>query len=547
MSPFNFTLSTQSGTASHFNSLQIPRVGRIVLDGVYFLTDPRTYRPTDFVKRYTKFIVSNKRNVIQDFGMTITDSTIQLASAGDQYNEQNPLDIEAVNHFITLLSTIGGRWSFKDWYDNEFTVFMSDFKPFPILGIPDVIFAGYSMSLEIVGISKVYGVVVSEDVGGPPATVGFSFGQISSPYFPGSPPTIPTLITVRALDIFGNTNTSFTGNVTFTLLGGAPGGTKLAGVGVIQQFISNSFVNGVLNQPLVIVPLNSPEAFGAFIRLSYGTIVVDSNTYDIITDMEPPSVTVHHYTFTLVGVTNTSGMTSEDTAGTWDGLTPMPVTIEARDSSNALVTDDSLIPHTNDLSLETTSSSPGQASLVMVNDSTDNSNGKFILPAFSGGICSFTVVINVPSGYAFALRLIAAQHFLGPTGRSPYFHWGAAGVGWFKMITSFVWHASDGPIPVEIGAMIDDGTAQPSYTGTVTVSMGSPAWGIVTALYDLDHNLLPTLETESFVSGVWRGYVAVEVSNDVGPIPKPYQQIALHCVDYAIGAGGNSTPITWLE
>ena len=80
-------------------------------------------------------------------------------------------------------------------------------------------------------------------------------------------------------------------------------------------------------------------------------------------------------------------------------------------------------------------------------------------------------------------------------------------VTWFKIEVPATWKESDGPVPVRIGAMHDDGHAAPGFAGVVTLSM--MAYGEVTRVFDSTMRLLPSLETTAFVGGSWTGYVAL--------------------------------------
>ena len=114
----------------------------------------------------------------------------------------------------------------------------------------------------------------------------------------------------------------------------------------------------------------------------------------------------------------------------------------------------------------------------------------------------------------------------------------SAPVGWFKIITPFQWNQSDGPIPVQVNAMIDDGTGQPLYTGSVIVGMmGS---GQILQLYDSNMQLLPSLQTTSFPGGHWQGYATLRTASGSTDL------IGLHAMDPVSGTAGNGTPIWWM-
>ncbi len=112
-----------------------------------------------------------------------------------------------------------------------------------------------------------------------------------------------------------------------------------------------------------------------------------------------------------------------------------------------------------------------------------------------------------------------------------------APVGWFKIVTPFTWHESAGPMPVSVGAMIDDGTPQPLFTDTVV--LGMMAYGQIVALYDSNMVLLPGTETTRFSGGGWQGYVMLSTSTGLT------QDLGLRALDPDTGIGGNSQPIRW--
>src|SRR5262249_8539256 len=80
-------------------------------------------------------------------------------------------------------------------------------------------------------------------------------------------------------------------------------------------------------------------------------------------------------------------------------------------------------------------------------------------------------------------------------------------VGWFKVVTPFSWSQSSGPMPVQVGAMIDDGTPQTLYFGSVVMSM--LAYGEIVALYDQNMVPLSNNQTTTFQYGSWSGYATL--------------------------------------
>jgi hypothetical protein len=111
-------------------------------------------------------------------------------------------------------------------------------------------------------------------------------------------------------------------------------------------------------------------------------------------------------------------------------------------------------------------------------------------------------------------------------------------VGWFKIVIPYTWHQSNGPMPIQIGAMIDDGNPQPLYKGTVTVGM--LAFGRILTLYDSNMNPLPNFQTTAFANGGWYGYVMLQTSTGAT------QDLGLRAVDPVTQVAGGSNPVTWM-
>src|SRR4029453_8082525 len=110
---------------------------------------------------------------------------------------------------------------------------------------------------------------------------------------------------------------------------------------------------------------------------------------------------------------------------------------------------------------------------------------------------------------------------------------------WFKIVSPFIWKASNGPMPIQIGAMIDDRAPQLNYKGTVTLSMMSPQQGTVLQLYDQNMQPLPNLTTTKFNNGGWNGYVWLK------PAAGKTKTIQLSCSDQDINVAGGGTPVDW--
>jgi hypothetical protein len=109
---------------------------------------------------------------------------------------------------------------------------------------------------------------------------------------------------------------------------------------------------------------------------------------------------------------------------------------------------------------------------------------------------------------------------------------------YFRVTIPYSWRESNGPMPVQIGAMIDDGTPQHLYTGTV--SLGMLAYGKILALYDSNMNLLSGNQTTAFSTGLWSGYVMLQTSTG------QTQDLGVRAMDQALGIAGGSGPVTWI-
>jgi hypothetical protein len=112
-----------------------------------------------------------------------------------------------------------------------------------------------------------------------------------------------------------------------------------------------------------------------------------------------------------------------------------------------------------------------------------------------------------------------------------------APVGWFKIQAPFTWYQSDGPMPIRIGAMIDDGTPQPLFQGTVI--LGMMGFGRLVTLYDVNMVQLSGTQTTSFSYGAWQGYVVLDTGTGAT------LDLQLSATDPVSGVGGGSTPIFW--
>ena len=131
-----------------------PRRGRVVLNGITFLTDPGVYTPLEWDKRLSKFIVI--RNVAwQDFGMFQKDNVIKVSSGGNQ----GVLDEVAAREFHRMFRVKGGVYTFSDWMGNSYNVIMASYKAFPIKEGP---LYEYSMELHVASINTLFREVYTE-------------------------------------------------------------------------------------------------------------------------------------------------------------------------------------------------------------------------------------------------------------------------------------------------------------------------------------------------------------------------------------------------
>lgn len=99
-------------------------VGGIYLDNVRFTTDPETYEPLTWEKRYSIHQGIGGRVTIQDFGVYAKDCKIIMASGNARF-----LDELSVIAFHTKWRTRGATFELRDWMANNFTVFLMTFPP----------------------------------------------------------------------------------------------------------------------------------------------------------------------------------------------------------------------------------------------------------------------------------------------------------------------------------------------------------------------------------------------------------------------------------
>ena len=111
-------------------------------------------------------------------------------------------------------------------------------------------------------------------------------------------------------------------------------------------------------------------------------------------------------------------------------------------------------------------------------------------------------------------------------------------LGLFKIKAPFTWSQSNGPMPISIGAMIDDGTPQPLFHGTVV--LGMMGFGQLVTLYDVNMVQLPGTQTTAFSGGGWQGYVVLDTGTGAT------LDLALQGHDPVSGVGGGSQVIWWM-
>lgn len=133
--------------------------GGITIGGTQLSTDPKTYRPLVWEKRYSIHPTIGGGVVVQDFGVHAKDDVIELASG-----DQNPLSDDVVKALLAKWQVAGATYAFVDWLGNEFTVLILEFRPEPLksgfdtpANAPIHLFT-YTAMLKVTAISKVLGV-----------------------------------------------------------------------------------------------------------------------------------------------------------------------------------------------------------------------------------------------------------------------------------------------------------------------------------------------------------------------------------------------------
>ena len=134
--------------------MAILTLGKVILGGLTLDTDPQVYEPLNWEKRHSILPGLQGAVTIQDFGHFAKDNMLRLASGRSGYLNQSK--VEAIH---IAFRTKGATFTLTDWIDNEFTVFITSFRPVPtFLGesLTDNLFT-YTMELRVAGITKLLG------------------------------------------------------------------------------------------------------------------------------------------------------------------------------------------------------------------------------------------------------------------------------------------------------------------------------------------------------------------------------------------------------
>lgn len=122
--------------------------GRVFLDSVQFTADPETYEPLNWAKRHSVHPVIGGGVTIQDFGTFAKDNTVRLSSGTAL------LDTFVVDAIHLKYRTPAATYTFTDWMNNSFTVFILDFRAWPNFVGP---LWAYEMQLQVIAISLLFG------------------------------------------------------------------------------------------------------------------------------------------------------------------------------------------------------------------------------------------------------------------------------------------------------------------------------------------------------------------------------------------------------
>lgn len=101
--------------------------GGIKIDGIQLSSDPATYKPLEWEKRWSYHPTLGGGGVVQDFGVSMKDDTLVLQSGPN-----NPISDDVVVALHTRWRQAAATFPFVDWLGNAFTVRILAFKPWPL-------------------------------------------------------------------------------------------------------------------------------------------------------------------------------------------------------------------------------------------------------------------------------------------------------------------------------------------------------------------------------------------------------------------------------
>lgn len=133
------------------------KIGGIYIGGVQLNTDPDTYEPSNWKKRFSMHPVVGGGVVIQDFGFFARDNTIRLGGSRAQL-----IDEETRLALDTLDRIRGATHTFTDWLGNDFMVFITNFTAIPFKrgggdGTDVISLFTYVMELRCTTITTLFG------------------------------------------------------------------------------------------------------------------------------------------------------------------------------------------------------------------------------------------------------------------------------------------------------------------------------------------------------------------------------------------------------
>jgi len=124
-------------------------LGGVYLDNVRFTTNPKTYKPVQWKKRYSIQDAIGGKVTIQDFGTFAKDCEVVLASEDKQFLDE-PTTITIHEKFRIR----GATFELRDWMLNNFTIFMMEFEPINFR--PNIYL--YNAKFKVVAINTLWGV-----------------------------------------------------------------------------------------------------------------------------------------------------------------------------------------------------------------------------------------------------------------------------------------------------------------------------------------------------------------------------------------------------